>query len=136
MNPAIHEILVKNDFVGEWWDGPTDVDFRQLEGLKPQIEEIVSRELDIDPHVEDATYLTDIGLLDERYYDRKTGTGGGVFRFALRFSCLGRMFTVHGTEWRERSTEWNIGRVISFLQGRGFVQGPRIKPRPNSWHEA
>ena len=140
MDPAIRQLLMKNDFVGEWYDEPANPSLKlhELEAIKPQIEVVVGRELDIDPNVEDATYLTDIGLLDDRYYNRKARTGAWVFLFAFRFSCFGWMFTVHGTEWRERSKEWNLDEVIRFLKDWGFAYIPEDELRvpydgPNKW---
>jgi hypothetical protein len=138
MESAIRQVLVDNDFVGEWYESPCDIEFREVEAIKPQIEAIVGRELDIDPNVQDATYVTDIGMLDDRYYDRKTGTGAGVFLFAFRFSCFGRMFTAHGTKRRELSKEWNLDRVVSLLKDRDFVYVPEEALQvpydgPNKW---
>ena len=127
MEYSIRDLLLKFDRLGEW-EGPANSDwasrYSEVEATKPKIEAIVGWPLDIDRNVQDASFLTDIGLLDARYYDRKTNTGALYYIFAIRFSNFGHMFTLHGAEWEERYDELQLGTVIKLLESQDFAYIP------------
>jgi hypothetical protein len=123
MNPSTHDALVSADRLSEW-EFPSDVEedlWSRVESLVSGIEAIVGRKLDVDRNVQDASFLTDVGLLDERYYDRKSGTGAISYVFSFRFSNFGRLFTLHGTEWKQRFDEDKLGDALDFIRSHGFV---------------
>lgn len=123
MQPSTRQILLRADRVGEW-EIPADVpdNFRlEVLSLAPSLESIVGQKLDVDRNVQDASFVTDIGLLDDREYDRRSDTGSLCYIFAVRFSYFGRLFTLHGDEWKERFDEFELGNVKEFLSSREFV---------------
>jgi hypothetical protein len=65
-----------------------------IKEFKKDFEFIFKLQLDIDNNVQDASFTTDLGLLDEDYYDRKTGTGALRYIFSFRFSNFGNLFTI------------------------------------------
>ena len=104
MDRAVRNILIAADRLGEW-EFPSDIKeslWPAVDALLAELESITGYELDIDRNVQDASFLTDIGLLDSRYYDRAKRSGAIYFIFSFRFSNFGRLFTLHGGEWEQR----------------------------------
>lgn len=97
MRPEIHNILVSADEKGNWeyprkfrWDKR----MKLIQEFKKDFESVFKFELDIDKNVQDASFTTDLGLLDDKFYDRKTGTGSLIYIFSFRFSNFGNLFTI------------------------------------------
>ena len=123
MDQTAHEILTAADRLNEW-EFPSDdnVDLWPLvDPLISELEAITGHKLDVDRNVQDASFMTDVGLLDDRYYDRTSGTGAIYHVFAFRFSNFGRLFTLHGAEWEQRFDELNLGQCLDLIRSRGFV---------------
>jgi hypothetical protein len=123
MDKETHDILVTADRLNEWEfpsDSADDL-WAEIDALLPMLESLTCRKLDVDRNVQDASFLTDIGLLSDRYYDRKTGTGVIYYIFAFRFSNFGRLFTLHGGEWEERHQEFHLTECTELIKSRGFV---------------
>jgi len=78
---------------------------------------ITGRQLDVDRNVQDASFLTDIGLLDERGWNRITGTGTIAYEFAFRLSNFGHLFSVHGTRLSQWKDVCDLG--VQLLSARG-----------------
>jgi len=130
MNKEIHSYLLSVDEKGNWEypkDGRWDIPFSEVESIKPELERITGVTLDIDKNVQDASFLTDLGLLDDRYFDRKKGVGSLSYMFSIRFSNFGRMFTVIGTEWPENNEKYNLDKVIEFLIEKGYKYIPEVE---------
>ncbi|WP_431167709.1 hypothetical protein [Tenacibaculum halocynthiae] len=97
MRPEIHNILISADEKDNWeypkkfrWDKR----IKLIQEFKNDFESVFKIELDIDKNVQDASFTTDLGLLDEKLYDRKTGTGALRYIFSFRFSNFGNLFTI------------------------------------------
>jgi hypothetical protein len=97
MRPEIHNILISVDEKDNWeypkkfrWDKR----MKLIQEFKNDFESVFKIELDIDKNVQDASFTTDLGLLDEKFYDRKTGTGALRYIFSFRFSNFGNLFTI------------------------------------------
>ena len=126
MDASTRAILIKSDRLGQW-EFPSDADgdiWGMIESLLPSVESVVGRSLDLDRNVQDASFLTDIGLLDDRYYDRKRGVGCIRYVCAFRFSNFGRMFTLHGEQWRHVFDKYRLGEAIELIRSNGFVYVP------------
>ena len=123
MDSTTHEILTAADRLDEW-EFPADdnVDlWPVVDSLVPELEAVTRHKLDVDRNVQDASFMTDVGLLDDRYNDRTTGAGAIYYVFSFRFSNFGRLFTLHGGEWEQRFNELNLDRCVSLIRSRGFV---------------
>ena len=130
MNEEIHSYLVSVDEKGNWEfpkNGRWDIPFEEVESIKPELEQITGVILDIDKNVQDASFLTDLGLLDERYYDREKECGALSYLFSIRFSNFGRMFTVICSEWPENKEKYNLDKVIEYLQERKYKYIPEME---------
>src|SRR5207245_2128784 len=106
------------------WEFPTDntVDIWPIvDSLVAELESITGHQLDVDRNVQDASFLTDVGLLDYRYYNRATKSGAIYYIFSFRFSNFGRLFTLHGGEWEKRFDELNLRACCDLILSRGFV---------------
>ncbi len=123
MDKETHTILVNADRLGEW-EWPSDAvgdPWEEIGLLLPELEFLTGHKLDVDRNVQDASFLTDIGLLNSRYYERETGTGVLYYLFAFRFSNFGRLFTLHGGEWEECCREFHLDEALELIRSRGFV---------------
>ena len=65
-----------------------------IQEFKKEFESVFKFELDIDKNVQDASFTADLGLLNDKFYDRKTGTGSLRYIFSFRFSNFGNLFTI------------------------------------------
>lgn len=97
MRPETHHLLLSADAKNNWeypkgfrWDKR----MKLIQEFKSEFESVFKQVLDIDKSVQDASFTTDLGLLDDHYYDRKTRTGSLVYIFSFRFSNFGNLFTV------------------------------------------
>jgi hypothetical protein len=123
MDRPVHNILIAADRLGEW-EFPSDNKenlWPAIDALLPELESITGYELDIDRNVQDASFLTDVGLLDSRYYDRVKKSGAIYYIFSFRFSNFGHLFTLHGGEWEQRFEELNLSKCIDKICSSGFV---------------
>lgn len=128
MDRTTQEILTAADRLDEWESPSNDtIDLWPLiDSLVPEIEALTGCKLDVDRNVQDASFLTDVGRLDDRYYDRTTNSGAIYYVFSFRFSNFGRMFTLHGGEWLQRFDEFKLGECIDLIRSRGFVYVPAV----------
>ena len=133
MKEEIHRYLLSVDEKGFWefpQSGRWDVPFEEVVSIKPDLEKITGVFLDIDKNVQDASFLTDLGLLDDRYYDREKGCGAISYLFSIRFSNFGRMFTVFGSDWPENKSKYSLEEAIKYLEERKYKYIPE-----NELHE-
>lgn len=123
MDETTREILNSADRLGEWEFPSDDKEdlWPILDSLASELESITGYRLDVDRNVQDASFMTDVGLLDDRYYNRALGTGVIYYIFSFRFSNFSRLFTLHGGEWEKRFEELNLGRCIDLIREHGFV---------------
>lgn len=122
MKTRIRQILHDADRLGEW-EFPSDAaenPWPKIREIAADLSRVVGTVLDIDNGVQDASFLTDVGLLDAEYYDRTNKTGALVYIFAFRFSNFGRLFTLHGREWKTRYEEFNLGVSVELISRNGF----------------
>ena len=126
MDQTIHDKLIAADRLAEWErpTGVTDDLWTTVDSLVPAIESLTGYQLDVDRNVQDASFLTDVGLLDDRYFDRATSSGVIYYIFSFRFSNFGRLFTLHGGEWQQRFDEFRLGECLDLIQSRGFIYIP------------
>ena len=118
-----HEILTAADRLNEW-EFPSDDNVNLwplVDPLVSELEAIIGHKLDVDRNIQDASFMTDVGLLDDRYYDRASRTGAICYVFSFRFSNFGRLFTLHGGEWKRKFDELNLGQCVELIQSCGFV---------------
>ena len=127
MDQAIHEYLKSVDVEGHWEFPPGTsytCTFENLLSFKERLEKLTSSTLDIDKNVQDASYITDIGILNERYYDRKKQSGVIVYHFAFRFSNFGNMFTLMLSKDFGVEEKYNLKECISYLTSCGLKYIP------------
>ncbi|MFT7640988.1 MAG: hypothetical protein ACI9G1_002732 [Pirellulaceae bacterium] len=120
MDSKTRQLLLDADCVGQWEEplgGPL-TSLKEVEELLPRIEAIVGYSLEIDENVQDASFLTEIGLLSSP----ETGPDSQTmfFVFILRFSNFGRLVSFGGCQWEERFDELRLGEVVELLETSGF----------------
>ena len=124
MRKELHDLLISADEKGQWefpknfrWDKR----MKNLQEVKVEFETIFGFELDIDKNVQDASFTSDIGLLDDSFYDRKTGTGALRYIFSFRFSNFGNLYTVKGVNNPKNVYKDKIDKCNQILGEKGFV---------------
>ena len=123
MDRKTQEILIAADRFQEWEfpsDDKTDL-WPIVDALVPKLEALTGHSLDVDRNVQDASFLTDVGLLDYRFYNRATSSGTIFYVFSFRFSNFGRLFTLWGGEWEKRFDELGLGECLDLIRSHGFV---------------
>lgn len=93
----------------------------EVRELKPVVEAITARTFEVDEHVQDASFFTELAS----FVDARQSPSGGIVRhvvLAIRFSAFGRMFTI----WHSRPEEFAVDsalvqRVISAVQNAGYT---------------
>ena len=128
MDQAVRDILTAADRLDEWEFPANGYDYdslwAELDAIAPQLESIVGFTLDVDRNVQDASFLTDVGLLDNRYYNRQLHSGVIHYIFSFRFSNFSRLFTLHGAEWEQRYDELRLGECLRLLRDNNFIYVP------------
>lgn len=122
-----HKILIQVDEKDHWEFPPKSAkgtSYSELEEIKVLLDEIFEISLDFDKNVQDASFLTNIGELDDRYYNRKTKSGAVVYKYAFRFSNFGRLYTVIGNHNKDQGITLKIEKAKNFLEQKGFVYIP------------
>ena len=95
MDPRLRELLLSVDDANayeapEGFDGHTEMD--RGRALKPELEAILSRPLDLDDQVQDASFFTALSTRD--YEEVMLGsTRGHALLVVFRFSCFGNLVT-------------------------------------------
>jgi len=130
MNSELHKYLVEVDELGNWEfpkDGCWDTPFKEIKAVKENIENIIGSSLDLDSNVQDASFLTDLGILDERYQEWEKGIITYTYLFSFRFSNFGSMFTVYGSEWPQCGTKYHLSEAIEFLESKNYKYIPKLE---------
>jgi hypothetical protein len=100
MKAETKRILLEADEKGHWEFPPNSAQgtsMEEIDAMLPDLERVLGVKLDVDRNVQDASFLTDVGYLDDRSYDREKGCGALCYLFSFRFSNFGRMFTLFGS---------------------------------------
>lgn len=94
----------------------------EIDAMLPELERVFGLKLDVDRNVQDASFLTDVGYLDDRYFDREKGGGALSYLFCFRFSNFGKMFTLFGSDLDEGSdTSAKVATAKQYIDSQGFV---------------
>jgi hypothetical protein len=131
MNSAIRELLDSVDDPihaehppGFDWD---DLSAR-VERLKPKLERIAGRTLDLDDEVEAASFFGDLSTY--RLTEQEAALGrrehGRVLEtvFAVRFSNFGSLFTTWSVCHAERLSDELVEELVKAVSSAGFVYVP------------
>jgi hypothetical protein len=97
MNPELQQTLLALDEPGLNWcprDPGSSFSWELVESLHADLSRLAGRTLDIDEHVQYASFITDIGWLDEEWWDRSQDQGARVYELAFRFSQFGFLVAV------------------------------------------
>jgi len=123
-----HEILIQCDQKNHWEFPPSSAigtDFKELEQIKISLDKIFEITLDFDRNVQDASFMTDIGELNEKYYNRETGTGAIIYKYGFRFSNFGRLYSIVENGKSELEITNKIEKAKKLLKQEGFVFIPK-----------
>jgi len=117
MNTQMLQLLQSADDAVNCYS-PPDFHWQQaierVRQLKPQIEQAAGRPFEIDEHVQDASFFTDLALLVPADEPRVIATV-----LAIRFSAFGDLFTTW-TWGAEQLPTPIVQEVITIVQGAGF----------------
>ena len=94
----------------------------EIDAMLPELESVFGLKLDVDRNVQDASFITDVGYLDDRYFDREKGSGALSYLFCFRFSNFGKLFTLFGSDLDEGSdTSAKVATAKQYIDSQGFV---------------
>ncbi|MBC7806911.1 MAG: hypothetical protein H7145_12260 [Akkermansiaceae bacterium] len=117
-------------------DCPATFDYeaaiREVEFIKPRLERIVGRELQIDRDVQDASFFTDLGWIQ---LSDKSPTWNTIF--AVRFSTFGKLTTIWSVCPDDQKVSQNVMvRVTKELLASGYrhVDKPLLCERYDGRH--
>ena len=114
----------------------------EVEALGGKLAQITGLSLQIDHHVQDASFLTDWAAYEELPRAEHGGSGTVlVSAVCVRFSNFGRMVAIYSARPEKYLREPVLQRLIDFLDSRRFVYVPdalldTVQPRPlifDSW---
>jgi hypothetical protein len=90
---------------------------KRVEDLKPKLNAIIGRPLELDLHVQDASFFTDLAILEP------PNDGVNVYHYVLgiRFSSFGNFFTVWSNSVSEKIEDAKIAQVIAETEAAGFI---------------
>jgi hypothetical protein len=90
---------------------------KRVEDLKTKLNAIVGKPLELDLNVQDASFFTDLFIIEPPIY------GGNMHHYVLgiRFSCFGNFFTVWSNSISEKIIDAEIAQVIAKTEAAGFV---------------
>ena len=124
MRKTLHDLLISADEKGQWeypkgfkWNKRMKI----LQEIKSELDEVFDFQLDIDCNVQDASFTTDIGLLDESSYNRKTQSGLLNYIFSFRFSNFGNFYIVDEINNSNKVYTNKIDKCIEILNSKGFI---------------
>lgn len=125
MKPETKRILLSADEKGHWEFPPRSAvgtTMEEIDAMLPELESVFGLKLDVDRNVQDASFITDVGYLDDRYFDREKGSGALSYLFCFRFSNFGKLFTLFGSDLDEGSdTSAKVATAKQYIDSQGFV---------------
>lgn len=122
MKTETRRLLLDADEMGCWEFPPFfhwGTSMEEIDRMVPDLEQMFGHKLDVDRNVQDASFLTDVGYLDDRYYDREKRCGSLSYLFSFRFSNFGRLFTVYGSNLDEGTDART--KAAKFIETQGFT---------------
>jgi len=102
-------------------ESPPDFNHRasmkRVEDLKPKLSAIVGKSFEMDLNVQDASFFTELQILEPPNY------GVNMYHYVLgvRFSSFGNFFTVWSNSISEKIDDAKIAEVIATTEAAGFV---------------
>lgn len=91
--------------------------------IKNKIENIISNELIIDEWVQDASFFTELSILEKSQNKRKNNGESFVYLYELsiRFSSFGNMVTIFNNTENNVLSKYPIKEIINMLQSNGYI---------------
>ncbi|MDJ1479969.1 hypothetical protein QNI16_05685 [Cytophagaceae bacterium YF14B1] len=121
MHSDIHKLLLILDHY-ECWEYPRGHKkkkaMKEIEQIKNEFESLLNVSLDLDRYVEDASFLTDLGLIEERIVNQRKIR---IYPFCFRFSNFGRLFTLIGELSEGTSKKYQLDSLTKRIEQKGFV---------------
>lgn len=90
---------------------------RRVEALKPKLNAIVGKYFKLDENVQDASFFTELAILEPPIY----GVNMYHYVLSIRFSSFGNFFTVWSNSISEKIEDAKINEVIAQTEADGFI---------------
>jgi len=90
---------------------------KRVEDLKPKLNAIVGKPLELDLNVQDVSFFADLSIIEPPIY----GVNMLHYVLGIRFSSFGNFFTVWSNSISEKIDDAKITEVIAETEAAGFV---------------
>lgn len=126
MDTNLKKKLLDADVAGHWeyppdWKWPECM--AKIEAVRPLLAEVVGK-LDMDQNVQDASFTTDLFVLEEGARDPVTNSVAHVYKLAIRFSNFGNLVTIFTNSVRRTLSDYPVARLETILKEHGFDPVP------------
>jgi hypothetical protein len=120
----LHDILLKFDLPE--FECPPDFDgtaaMSLVRRIQPELEAVLSLPLELNSNVQDASYFTELEVVEPAPGLPQGRTKRLTTRLSIRFSCFGRMATV--CDWGQGIEAVRLSALGDLLSAHGFVYVP------------
>lgn len=98
-------------------------EMKKIRSIKNQIENIIKKELIIDEYVQDASFFTELAILQKSQNKQKSNGESSVYLYdlSIRFSSFGSMVTIFNNTENNIDNKYNIEKVIEILKDDGYI---------------
>jgi hypothetical protein len=125
MTPEIKRILLQAD-CETGCESPVrskidwQIERNRVEEVRKEIEEITGKKLYLDENVQDASFLTDIGVYRDAEKTQAT-TRIYFVEIAVRFSNFGNLVTIWSADENLHAADYDVSEMIKILNRHGYV---------------
>ncbi len=127
MNSELRELLLSVDDPNEW-EFPNGFNYYEAIGkvknIKTLVESVLEHTLEIDECVQDASYFTELYILEENQRKSRNAGKGHIHYvdFAIRFSAFGSLVSIYSSHFNtDFLQKYPVDRILNILKDNGYV---------------
>lgn len=126
MEDSLKKFLLSVDDVEEC-EAPKTFDvikeMKKVKKIKSQIEKIIGCNLELDEWVQDASFFTELHIIEESQKERKGKMESyvGLYNLSVRFSSFGNMVTMFSNNGVDIYNTYPINEIVALLEDNKYV---------------
>jgi hypothetical protein len=126
MDDKLKNLLLNIDNV-ENCESPSNFNYinaiNKVKSIKSKLEKLLGQKLEVDDCVQDASFFTDLYVLEESQKNkRKTeGSYALLYDFTIRFSSFGNLVTIFSHTISQLEEKFPLNEIIQTLQNNGYT---------------